>query len=161
MQATLDIQPFLEDFARESERIIGSIIIKKGIKISDTSKKNILVEVVKTATGYDVEFLYRNSLRFTSMGAGRGWDHGIKINAQKYQKSLKPFRVRRKKDATNRPAFGRIHRLEEALAVQIQDLAVNQIIDNFEDFSREQKALIVKSLTRNPSVSLANRRKFK
>ena len=157
MQATLDIQPFLEDFARESERIIGSIIIKKGIKISDTSKKNILVEVVKTATGYDVEFLYRNSLRFTSMGAGRGWDHGIKINARKYQTSLKPFRVRRQKDATNRSAFGRIHRLEEAISVQIQDLAVNQIMDNFEDLSRDQKGLIVKSLNRNASVSLANK----
>jgi hypothetical protein len=160
MQAKLDIQPFLEDFARQSERIIGSIIKKKGIKISDTSQKNILVEVIKTTTGYDVEFLYRNSLRFTSMGAGRGWERGVKINAQSYRDRLKPMRSRRQKDATNRPAFGRIHRLEEALAVEIQDLTVNQLMDNFENMSREQKGLIVKTLTRNPKISLANFRKF-
>jgi hypothetical protein len=160
-QSTLPIQPFLEDFARQTERIIGSIIKKKGIIISDTSQKNIVVAVVKTTTGYDVEFLYRNSLRFTSMGAGRGWSHGVKISASGYQKALSSMKSRRQKDATNRPAFARIHRLEEALALEIEDLAVNQIKQNFEDLSREQKGLIVKSLTRNPSISLANRRKFR
>jgi hypothetical protein len=131
-QSTLPIQPFLEDFARQTERIIGSIIKKKGITVSDTSQKNIVVAVVKTTTGFNLDFMYRSSLRFTSMGAGRGWSRGIKITAQGYQKALSSLKSRRQKDATNRPAFARIHRLEEALSVQIHDIAVNEIIENFE-----------------------------
>ena len=79
---TIPIEPFLKDFAAQTEKIIGSIIIKKGVKISDTSQKNIVIQVLKTASGYNVEYLYRNSLRFTSMGVGRGWDHGVKISAR-------------------------------------------------------------------------------
>lgn len=161
MQSTLPIEPFLQDFARETERIIGSIIIKKGIKISDTSQKNIVVAVVNTTTGFNVDFMYRDSLRFTSMGAGRGWDHGVKISAGGYRNALKPFKARKQKDATNRSSFARIHRLEEALAVEIEDMAVNQIMDNFEDMSREQQGLIVKTLTRDAKITSSNYKKYK
>lgn len=162
---TVPIEPFLIDFAKQTEKIIGSIIIKKGVKISDTSQKNIVVQVLKTATGFNVEYLYRNSLRFADMGVGRGWDHGVKISAQSYSAVLGKFKSRKRKNITNRPAFASIHRLEEALAVEIEDIAVKTLLDGFQDMNldpRIKNGLLVRMMQRSGQDrnSSADRKKF-
>lgn len=165
MQSTLPIEPFLLDFAKHTEKIIGSIIIKKGVKISDTSQKNIVIEVIKTSTGFNVEYLYRNSLRFADMGAGRGWHLGVRISAKARKESLLKFQSRKKKNITNRPSFASVHRLEESLAVEIQDIALESIMEGFEKMNldpRLKNALLVKSIMRSGDVKLssADRKKF-
>lgn len=165
MATTIPIEPFLKDFAAQTERIIGSIITKKGVKISDTSQKNIVVQVLKTASGFNVEYLYRNALRFADMGVGRGWDHGIKISAKSYSTALSKFKSRRPKNITNRPAFASIHRLEEALAVEIQDIAVSTLLDGFQQMDldpRIKNGLLVRSIQRSGQDrnSSADRKRF-
>lgn len=166
MATTLPIEPFLLDFAKTTEKIIGSIIIKKGVKISDTSQKNIVIQVIKNATGFNVEYLYRNSLRFADMGVGRGFDHGVRISANSYRKGLDQFKSRKKKNIVNRPSFASIHRLEEALAVEIEDIAVSSLMDGFEALNidnRLKNALLVRLLQRSSQDrnSSADRKRFK
>ncbi len=146
-QSILDIEPFLQDFALQTEKIIGAIIIKKGVKISDTTQKNIIVNVLKTVTGFDIEFAYRVSLRFADMGVGKGYHKGTKITVASTEK----FKVRRKKNIVNRPSFARAHLLEEALAVEIETIAVESLASQFKQLAidpRQKAALLVRHIQR-------------
>lgn len=152
-QSTLPIEPFLIEFAKQSERIIGSIIIKKGVKVSDKTQKNIVISVVSTTTGYNVEFWYRNSLRWVDMGVRPGYVHGIKITVEGYKKALKGKNqgIVKPKKITNRPSFARIHALEDALAVEIEDIAISTIMDQFRAWAldpRIKNALLVRHIQR-------------
>lgn len=167
VKSIVDIEPFLIDFAKQSERIIGSIIVKKGVVISDKTQQNILVRVVKTITGFDIEFLYRPSLRFADMGVGNGWHKGTKLNLKpEHLNGKEKFRVRKPKNIVNRPVFARAHLLEEALAVEIESIAVESIMQQLDQIGldeRQKKALIVRHIMRKEGdrISKSTLNKYK
>ncbi len=121
-----------------------------------------MISVVANTTGFVMEFWYRNSLRWVDMGVRPGYSQGKKITVEGYQKALKGKNkgIVTQKRITNRPSFARVHALEEALAVEIEDIAISNIMEQFQAWALDPRitnALLVRHIQRKDAG--ANSRK--
>lgn len=104
------------DWAESVERIIGAGLKKKKVKISDTSQKNIRLQIIESLSGVvELKFYYRDALRFVDMGAGNGYHKGKKIGRTD-QGNLKG---RTKKKILNKPIYIQLARLKSQIAFQL------------------------------------------
>ena len=104
------------EWAETVERIIGAGLKKKKVKISDTSKKNIRLQIIESLSGVvEINFYYRDALRFVDMGAGNGYHKGKKIGRTD-QGNLKG---RTKKKILNKPLYAQLYRLKSQIAFKL------------------------------------------
>lgn len=115
-------EEFLLEWVESTEKIIGAGLKKKGVVVSDPSRVNIRLRLLQQSAGYaEIHFIYRDSLRFTDMGAGRGYHKGQRISQAKYREEI--AKGRRRKRITNKPIYGRIAQLQQVVAAKvIQDI---------------------------------------
>lgn len=117
------VEEFLEEWVESTERIIGAGLKKNKVLFSDSSRVNIRIKIVQSLIGYsEFHFIYRDSLRFTEMGAGNGYTKGQRINQAQYRKAMD--KGRRRKKILMKPIFGRIANLQSLVAAKlIQDIS--------------------------------------
>lgn len=121
---------FVYDWVDRTEKIIGSMLKKKGVQVSDASRENIKIQVFERASGMiDLHFIYRDSLRFTDMGAGNGYHKGVRVSQSDYRNKLAE-KGRKRKRILMKPIFGRIGVLQEVLKTSI----IQDILTDFNDF---------------------------
>ena len=121
---------FVYDWAERTEKIIGSMLSKKGVQVSDATRENIRIKIFERSNGMiDLHFLYRDSLRFTDMGAGSGYHKGVRVTQGDYRAKIEE-KGRKRKRILMKPIFGRIAVLEEVLKTSI----VQDILTDFNDF---------------------------
>lgn len=115
-------EEFLLEWVESTERIIGAGLKKKGVVVSDPSRENIRLRLLMQTAAYaEIHFIYRDSLRFTDMGAGRGYHKGQRITQAQYRQEI--AKGRRRKRITNKPIYGRIAQLQQVVAAKvIQDV---------------------------------------
>jgi hypothetical protein len=112
------VTEFAYEWAEGTEKIVGAMLGKKGVIISDTSKTNIQIRVNEKSGGkLEIDIMYRDSLRFTEMGAGRGYHKGQRITAKSYRDGLDKARIRKK--ILMKPIFGRIAMLHSVVAAKL------------------------------------------
>ena len=108
-------------WCQTTEKILGSMIKKKKIIVSDTTIANYRFQVQEIANNHlRITGVYRDSLRFTDMGAGRGYHKGRKIGA-----SLALFKPRVRKYSLNRPLYSRIGALSGIFAITTAEKILN------------------------------------
>ncbi|MER0442187.1 hypothetical protein [Emticicia sp. W12TSBA100-4] len=121
---------FVYDWVERTEKIIGSMLKKRGVQVSDASRENIRIKIFERSSGMiDLHFLYRDSLRFTDMGAGRGYHKGVRVTQADYRAKLAE-KGRKRKRILMRPIFGRLAVLQEVLKTSI----VQDILTDFNNF---------------------------
>lgn len=113
---------YVYEWAYGTEKVVGSLMKKYGVVFSDNSRVNIKIEVVEKSGGLiEVQIMYRDSLRFTEMGAGNGYRKGKRITSQEYRNQLEKGRIRKK--ILMKPIFSRIGRLQSVVAAKLmQDI---------------------------------------
>lgn len=67
-----EILELLEDSAIRTEKQLGAAAAKKRVRYTDNTKKNFATRVSKVPEGFQTEFIYRDTLRFSDGGMGRG-----------------------------------------------------------------------------------------
>lgn len=112
---------YIEDWAERTERIVGGVMKKQKLKFSDPSKENISISVQDQGQNTKIEIMFRTSLRFVDMGAGRGYHKGVRINRGAYLDATSKGRL--KKPILNKPIYGRIAKLKDVLSANIIDNA--------------------------------------
>lgn len=121
---------FVYDWVERTEKIIGSMLKKKGVQVSDVTRENIKIQVLERSSGMiDLHFIYRDSLRFTDMGAGRGYSLGKRISQAEYRAKLEE-KGRKRKRILMKPIFGRLAVLQEVLKTSI----IQDILTDFNNF---------------------------
>lgn len=121
---------FVYDWVERTEKIIGSMLKKRGVQVSDASRENIRIKIFERSSGMiDLHFLYRDSLRFTDMGAGRGYHKGVRVTQADYRAKLEE-KGRKRKRILMRPIFKRIVVLQEVLKTSI----LQDILSDFNNF---------------------------
>lgn len=124
---------FVYDWVERTEKIIGSMLSKKGVQVSDASRENIRIRIFERSSGMiDLHFLYRDSLRFTDMGAGSGYHKGVRVTQADYRAKLEE-KGRKRKRILMKPIFGRIGVLQEVLKTSI----IQDILSDFNNFGNE------------------------
>jgi hypothetical protein len=66
-----DILELLQDTAVKTEKQLGAAAAKKRVRYSNNSQKNFGTRVSRTAEGFQTEYIYRDTLRFTDGGMGK------------------------------------------------------------------------------------------
>lgn len=125
------IEEFLEVWLESTEAIVGAAMKKNKVFFTDTSRANIRIRLIQNLVGYsEFHFIYRDSLRFSEMGAGRGYSKGKRINQAEYRKAMD--KGRRRKKILMKPIFGRLANLQSLVAAKlIQDISNDfQILNN-------------------------------
>jgi hypothetical protein len=103
---------------------------KRGVQVSDASRENIRIQIFERSSGMiDLHFLYRDSLRFTDMGAGRGYHKGVRVTQAEYRAKLEE-KGRKRKRILMKPIFGRLAVLQEVLKTSI----LQDILTDFNNF---------------------------
>lgn len=117
------IEEFLEEWLESTEKIVGAAMKKNKVFFSDNARINIRIRLIQNLVGYsEFHFIYRDSLRFTEMGAGQGYNKGQRINQAEYRKAIDKGRKRKK--ILMKPIFGRIANLQSLVAAKlIQDIS--------------------------------------
>jgi hypothetical protein len=67
-----EIHELLQASASSTEKQLGAAAAKKRVRYSDNARQNFAIRVSKTPQGFQTEFMYRNSLRFSDGGMGPG-----------------------------------------------------------------------------------------
>jgi hypothetical protein len=123
---------FVYDWVERTEKIIGSMLKKNGVQVSDATRENIRIKIFERSSGMiDLHFMYRDSLRFTDMGAGRGYHKGTRVTQADYRAKLE--KGRKRKRILMKPIFGRIAVLQEVLKTSI----LQDILIDFNKFGNE------------------------
>lgn len=113
------------EWAETVEKIIGAGLKKKKVKISEPDRKNIRIQIIESLNDVvELQFYYRDALRFVDMGAGNGYHKGKKINPSKIAEGTK--KGRRKKSILNKPLYTQLARLQGQLIINIQESIIAQ-----------------------------------
>lgn len=105
------ILDFIKDWTLSTERIIGAKLRRQGVKLTDRTQKNIRFKIAETLNdNLELTIHFRDSLKFTDMGAGNGYHKGIKIGRQSIL-----FKGRKPKKIINKPLYGRLAVLQTGL----------------------------------------------
>jgi hypothetical protein len=109
------------DWAETTEKMIGGMMRKKNVKFSDNSKQNIVIKLIHKSSGLiSLHFFYRDALRFTDMGAGRGYTKGQRITKGTYRDIIDETQSpRKRKRILNKPIYSRLNRLMDVVAVTL------------------------------------------
>ncbi len=67
-----EIRQLLHDRAKITEKRLGAAAKSKRVKYSDSTRQNFAISVQENATSFVTEYRFRNSLRFSDGGMGRG-----------------------------------------------------------------------------------------
>ncbi len=111
------------EWAETVEKIIGSALKKKKVKISEPDQKNIRIMIIESLNDtVELQFYYRDALRFVDMGAGNGYHKGKKNNPSKKVEG----KGRRKKAILNKPLYTQLARLQRQLVINIQETIIAQ-----------------------------------
>lgn len=117
----------LNDWREATIRMLDRRIRQtKGMKLSDSQRQNIFIEIIENAEGWEVPISFRDSIRFQDMGAGKGYHKGVRLSASNYDAALTNHRPRRQKVITNKPVFARLHWLEEVMGGVFEKYSVIQ-----------------------------------
>ena len=113
----------LEEWVESTERVIGAGLKKNGVWVSDPARANIRIKIIESIGGIvELHFVYRDSLRFSEMGAGNGYHKGTRVTSQQYRQALDKGRKRKK--ILMKPIFRRIAGLQTVVAAKlIQDIS--------------------------------------
>ncbi len=115
------------EWAETVEKIIGAGLKKKKIKISDTSQRNIRIKIIESISGItEVQFYYRDALRFVDMGAGNGYHKGKKIG----RTDADNLKGRKPKKILNKPLYTQLARLKSQIVFQLIEETALQIQAN-------------------------------
>ena len=110
------------DWILSTEKVIGSIMKKRKVVFSETNRRNITIKLIERAKGLiNLDFFYRDSLRFTDMGAGRGYHKGVRISQGEYIREMRSRR--RRKRILMKPIFGRLNSLMEVVSAKLIEMA--------------------------------------
>jgi len=127
-----EVYDYVKAWAESLERIVGAALIKRGVIISDRTKRNITVTVLrKTLSNVGIEISTRDALRFIDMGAGRGWHKGKRTSQYAYRKRLNEganAKPRVKKIVFNKPIYKQIARLGDVVATAITEKAIDNLL---------------------------------
>lgn len=115
-------EDFLYEWVESTEKIIGSVIIKKGVKISQPDQKNISISLQAMGKGiYELTFSARQTLRFVDMGAGPGYEKGVRSPTTSTRTPINSGR--KPKKILTRPFFGRLNALQSVLVAYVTQMA--------------------------------------
>lgn len=107
---------YLRSWRSATEKILDSKINNtKQIALSEKGRQHIIVRVLEQVDGFEARIAFRDSLRFQDMGAGAGWQKGVRLSATAYDDLLSNNRPRKQKKLINRASFARLHWLEDVL----------------------------------------------
>lgn len=109
----------VHEWAETTEKMIGGIMRKRNVKFSETSRQNIIIKLLNRSKGIiSLHFYYRDALRFTDMGAGRGYHKGQRIGKDTYRDMIdQATNPRRRKRILNKPIYSRLGRLMDVVSV--------------------------------------------
>jgi hypothetical protein len=125
---------FFEDWMKSTERIIGSMIKKKGVKVSDPSRQNIRLHLLNATANYtEIRIYFRDSLRMTDMGAGRGYRKGQRVASIQDLKDNRQLKGRKRKKITNRPIYRRISNLQKIVILRVIEEITDEVKNSFEN----------------------------
>lgn len=116
-----DLLQHVQDSAEKTEKIVGSKYARAVRKISDKTRRTITVPVTESDDVITVQYVFRDAVRFSDMGAGRGFHKGR-------PNSVTVRGTRRAKKISNRPIHAQINRLSETVDGAIVDFAVYETI---------------------------------
>jgi hypothetical protein len=115
-------EDFLYEWVESTENIIGSVIIKKGVKISEPDQENISIALEALGKGiYDITYSARQSLRFVDMGAGPGYSKGVRSPTTSTRLPINSGR--KPKKILTKPFFGRLNALQSVLVAYVTQMA--------------------------------------
>lgn len=115
-------EDFLYEWIESTEKIIGSVIIKKGVKISQPDQENISIAVQTLGKGiFELTFQARQSLRFVDMGAGPGYEKGVRSPSNSTRTPINSGR--KPKKILTKPFFGRLNALQSVLVAHVTQMA--------------------------------------
>lgn len=118
-----EIIDFLEGWIPSTEGIVGSTLKKHKVKISQTNKQNIRIDLERHQDMLIMlKVRYRDSLRYTDMGAGRGYSKGQRITNASYAAALGR---RKRKPIVNKPVWRRLFGLQRVIAGKITDTLIS------------------------------------
>ncbi len=110
------------DWVDSTEKIIGSIMKKRKVTFSEPGRRNIIIKLHERGEGMiNLDFFYRDSLRFTDMGAGRGYHKGVRVTHDEYLREMRS--KRRRKRILMKPIFGRLSALMEVVSAELIEMA--------------------------------------
>lgn len=115
-------EDFLYEWVESTERIVGSVIVKKGVKISEPDRENISIALQAMGQGiYELTFAARQSLRFVDMGAGPGYTKGVRSPTDSTRLPINSGR--KPKKILTKPFFGRLNALQSVLVAYVTQMA--------------------------------------
>lgn len=118
-----EVVEFLETWIPGTEAIVGSLLKKHKVKISKTEQQNIRIDLERHAgLLIRLKVRYRDSLRYTDMGAGRGYAKGQRITMAAYKGVLQK---RKRKPIVNKPVWRRLYGLQRVIAGQIVETLIS------------------------------------
>jgi hypothetical protein len=95
---------------------------KKKVTFSDNRRQNIRGQYLQKAAGLiQVNYYYRDALRFTDMGAGKGYTKGTRITQDTYRETL--LKGRKRKKILLKPLYQRINALMSQVSTHIISVA--------------------------------------
>lgn len=103
-----DLLDYTKDWAKRTEKILGTRMAKSLVRVSDPSRRNFNISSSSTTEGIKIEIRFRTSLRFTDGGFGRGYSKGRKISG-------KSGKGRKQKQFLNKVIRRRIYQLSDAV----------------------------------------------
>lgn len=126
---------FLYEWVESTEKIIGSVIIKKGVKVSEPDRENISIALQAMGKGiYELTFAARQSLRFVDMGAGPGYQKGVRNPTTSTRTPINSGR--KPKKILTKPFFGRLSALQSVLVAYVTQMA-NFDIQKFRELTTQ------------------------
>lgn len=118
---TYDPQQYLLDWIASTEAIVGSIMVKKKVKFSETDEANIHISLTKKAASiYEMTVRSRVNLRFVDMGAGRGYTKGV---AHPRSSRMPSLSSRKPKKILTKPLFQRLAVLQSVIKTKTLEMA--------------------------------------
>lgn len=106
------------DWVERTVKILGANMAKRGVKFSDPNSPNVRILIIDSLKGkISLHFYYRDALRYVDMGSGRGYSKGQRVGQAEYIAAIKAKRFR--KPILNKPIYGRLNQLLEAVAGKI------------------------------------------
>lgn len=105
-----DVFDYTKDWSKRTGKILGKRTVKSGVIFSNPNRKNFSITPTQTQKGITVEFIYRNALRFTDAGLGRGYHKGKRVGG-----GTKVGKGRKRKNFLNRVIRRRIYQLSEVV----------------------------------------------
>lgn len=105
------IDSLLFDWILSTEKVVGARLKKFNVRVSDNTRKNIRIELVQAANR-EVNFYYRDSLKYVDMGARPGYRNGVPLSTRTDKKSIR-------KPIMNKGIFPRLSKLQGIVTGQI------------------------------------------